>query len=48
MGGGGKTTFDHQKEPIRIVPHPRTLRKAREHIWTHPVCEGFLLLPKSG
>ena len=31
--GGGKTTFEHQKhEPIRIVPHPRTLRKAREQV----------------
>lgn len=31
--GGGKTTSEHQPhEPIRIVPHPRTLRKARENI----------------
>jgi hypothetical protein len=31
--GGGKTLFEHQKHgPTRIVPHPRTLRKAREQI----------------
>lgn len=31
--GGGKTNFEHQTcEPIRIVPHPRTLRKARENV----------------
>src|SRR5207247_10702838 len=31
--GGGKTTFDHKKhEPMRIVPHPRTMRKAREQV----------------
>src|SRR5262249_49871550 len=29
-GGGGKTTSDDQSHaPIRMVPHPRTLRKAR-------------------
>jgi hypothetical protein len=31
--GGGKTLSEHQKcEPISIVPHPRTLRKAREQV----------------
>jgi hypothetical protein len=31
--GGGKTTSEHQQhEPLRIVPHPRTLRKARENV----------------
>jgi hypothetical protein len=31
--GGGVATFEHQNhEPIRVVPHPRTLRKAREQI----------------
>lgn len=31
--GGGKTTCEHQTlEPARIVPHPRTLRKARENV----------------
>src|SRR5271168_4832646 len=31
--GGGKTLSEPQKcEPIRIVPHPRTLRKAREQV----------------
>ena len=31
--GGVKTAFEHQQhELIRIVPHPRTLRKARENV----------------
>jgi len=31
--GGGKTISEHQKsELIRLVPHPRTLRKAREQV----------------
>jgi hypothetical protein len=31
--GGGKSTLQHQEnEVIRIYPHPRTLRKAREHV----------------
>lgn len=31
--GGGKTVFEHQQhEQIRIVPHARTLRKAREQV----------------
>lgn len=31
--GGGKTLSEHQKpELARIVPHPRTLRKAREQV----------------
>jgi hypothetical protein len=31
--GGGKIKFEHQKHELtRIVPHPRTLRKAREQI----------------
>ena len=31
--GGGKPVSEHQKhEPIRIVAHPRTLRKAREQV----------------
>ena len=31
--GGGKTVSDHQKHELtRIVPHPRTLRKAREQV----------------
>lgn len=31
--GGGKTTIEHQvSELMRIEPHPRTLRKAREQI----------------
>jgi hypothetical protein len=30
---GGKTTSEHQMHvPLRIVPHPRTLRKARENV----------------
>lgn len=30
---GGKTTSEHlMHEPIRIVPHPRTIRKAREQV----------------
>lgn len=30
---GGKMTIEHQRhEPISIVPHPRTIRKAREHV----------------
>lgn len=29
----GKTLFHHQQhEPVRILPHPRTLRKARENV----------------
>ena len=33
ISGGGKTASDHQThESQRIVPHPRTLRKAREQI----------------
>ena len=40
--GGGKTVFEHQKhESIRIVPHPRTLRKAREQV-KQMVNDGFL------
>ena len=31
--GGGKPVYEQKKlEPFRIVPHPRTLRKAREQI----------------
>lgn len=31
--GGGKTESEHQKrEQVCIVPHPRTLRKAREQV----------------
>ena len=39
--GGGKTVTSHSPpEPVRIVPHPRTLRKAREQIkWM--VHDGF-------
>jgi hypothetical protein len=30
---GGETISEHQKhEPMRTVPHPRTLRKAREQV----------------
>ena len=33
VNGGGKTVSEHQRcEPIRIVPHPRTLLKAREQV----------------
>ncbi len=33
IGGGGKPFSDDQShQPTRIVPHPRTLRKARENI----------------
>jgi hypothetical protein len=40
--GGGKTSTNHQMhEPVRIVPHPRTLRKAREQI-KQMVNDGFL------
>ena len=36
--------FDHQKhEPIRIVPHPRTLRKAREQV-KYMVIDGTSIL----
>lgn len=39
--GGGKTQTSHQTcEPIRIVPHPRTLRKAREQV-KYMVIAGF-------
>ena len=39
--GGGKTQTTHQScEPIRIVPHPRTLRKAREQV-KYMVIDGF-------
>ncbi len=31
------------KRPMRTVP---LKQKAREHIWTHPVCEGFLAFDK--
>ncbi len=38
--GGGKTISEHQQhEPVRIVPHPRTLRKAREQV-KHMVIDG--------
>ncbi|MFU7598282.1 hypothetical protein ACM9VS_05555 [Legionella pneumophila] len=31
--GGGKSGSEHQAcEPVRMVPHPRTLRKAREQV----------------
>ena len=31
--GGGKSIVTHQKhDALRIAPHPRTLRKAREQI----------------
>jgi len=33
MRTGGKMTSEHQlHEPTRIVPHPRTIRKAREQV----------------
>lgn len=33
VSGGGKTTLnDQMHEPTRIVPHPRTIRKAREQV----------------
>lgn len=38
--GEGKTVSEHQQyELVRIVPHPRTLRKAREHV-KHMVITG--------
>ena len=39
--GGGETISSHSlPEPIRIVPHPRTMRKAREQI-KQMVHDGF-------
>ena len=33
MRGGGRTASEHQQQAlISIVPHPRTLRKARENV----------------
>jgi len=33
--GGGKADYEHQiGETIRMVPHPRTLRKARDQVKT--------------
>lgn len=33
MGGGGKTDYEHQiGETLRMVPHSRTLRKARDQV----------------
>ena len=38
--GGGKNISSALPEPVRIVPHPRTMRKAREQIkWM--VHDGF-------
>lgn len=38
--GGGRADVAHEKqEQIRIVPHPRTLRKAREQV-KHMVQDG--------
>lgn len=38
--GGGKTTSDHQAQAaLRMIPHPRTLRKARENV-RHMVNDG--------
>jgi hypothetical protein len=30
--GGGKMTFPHQQAALRMIPHARTLRKAREQV----------------
>lgn len=39
--GGGKADSEHQAcEPMHMVPHPRTLRKAREQV-KYMVIDGF-------
>ena len=40
--GGGKTTEETKPLANRIVPHPRTLRKAREQVKQMVIDGGFL------